>query len=69
LTDWPGLRNSALPRISQPVASLALRSRISGVLPTASARSVYEGAGAELLDHQHPVARRIVGQHGHGIAR
>ena len=35
-TDWPGFRNSALPRISQPVASEARRSRISGVLPIAS---------------------------------
>src|SRR5215470_12737698 len=33
-TDPPGLRNSALPRIVQPVASEAWRSRISGVLPT-----------------------------------
>jgi hypothetical protein len=37
-TEPPGLRYSALPRISQPVSSEALRSRISGVLPTASAK-------------------------------
>src|SRR3990172_1708104 len=36
LTDPPGFRNSALPRMSQPVCSEALRSRISGVLPIAS---------------------------------
>src|SRR6185437_3156582 len=35
-TDCPGLRNSALPRISQPVASLARRRRMSGVLPMVS---------------------------------
>jgi hypothetical protein len=39
LTDWPGLRNSALPRISQPVSSDARRNRISGVLPTEAGRS------------------------------
>ena len=39
LTDWPGFMNSALPRISQPVSSDARRSRISGVLPTATGRS------------------------------
>ena len=39
LTDWPGFMNSALPRISQPVASEARRSRISGVRPTAAGRS------------------------------
>src|SRR5215475_5347544 len=33
-TDPPGLRNSALPRIVQPVASEARRSLIIGVLPT-----------------------------------
>ena len=37
LTDWPGFMNSALPRISQPVASESLRRRIRGVLPIASA--------------------------------
>src|SRR5690606_37943916 len=39
LTDPPGFRNSALPRIVQPVSSDALRSLISGVLPTASTKS------------------------------
>lgn len=34
LTDPPGLRNSALPKISQPVSSLKLLSLIRGVLPT-----------------------------------
>ena len=34
LTEPPGLRNSALPKISQPVASLSMGMRISGVLPT-----------------------------------
>src|SRR5690606_38222471 len=38
-TDPPGFRNSALPRIVQPVSSDALRSLISGVLPTASTKS------------------------------
>src|SRR5262245_34869356 len=33
LTDPPGLRNSALPRISQPVSFDAERRRIRGVLP------------------------------------
>src|SRR5215831_6223863 len=37
-TDPPGLRNSALPRISQPVSRLTLSSRMSGVLPTVSAK-------------------------------
>ncbi|MCY1371115.1 hypothetical protein D9M69_582470 [compost metagenome] len=35
-TDCPGLRNSALPRIVQPVASETVFSRIRGVLPIAS---------------------------------
>ncbi len=39
LTEPPGLRNSALPRIVQPVSSEALRSLISGVLPTVSTKS------------------------------
>src|SRR5438270_10365911 len=34
LTEPPGLRNSALPRIVQPVISEARRNLISGVLPT-----------------------------------
>src|SRR3954467_11522600 len=33
-TEPPGFRNSALPRISQPVASERVFRRISGVLPT-----------------------------------
>src|SRR5690349_18373651 len=33
-TEPPGLRNSALPRISQPVSSESLFSRMRGVLPT-----------------------------------
>ena len=36
LTDPPGFMNSALPRISQPVASEAAFRRISGVWPMAS---------------------------------
>src|SRR6185295_15606950 len=32
-TEPPGLRNSALPRMLQPVSSDAPRSRINGVLP------------------------------------
>ncbi len=36
-TDWPGFMNSALPRMRQPVAALARRRAIRGVLPTASA--------------------------------
>ena len=39
LTDWPGFMNSALPRISQPVASEARSQRISGVLPMAARTS------------------------------
>src|SRR5215471_1864425 len=39
LTEPPGFRNSALPRIVQPVISEALRSLMSGVLPTASTKS------------------------------
>ncbi len=39
-TDWPGLRNSALPRIVQPVSSDARLSLISGVLPMASRTEV-----------------------------
>ena len=35
-----GFMNSALPRISQPVASEARLSRIRGVCPTAAARSL-----------------------------
>jgi hypothetical protein len=34
LTEPPGLRNSALPRIVHPVSSEARRSLISGVFPT-----------------------------------
>src|SRR5881394_2273637 len=37
-TEPPGLRNSALPRISQPVSSESLRNRTSGVLPTVPAK-------------------------------
>jgi len=33
LMDWPGFRNSALPRISQPVASDRRFRRMSGVSP------------------------------------
>ena len=33
LTEPPGFINSALPKISQPVISLAFFKRISGVLP------------------------------------
>jgi len=36
LTEPPGFMNSHFPNTSQPVDSDALRSRISGVLPTAS---------------------------------
>src|SRR5690606_14690449 len=36
LTERPGLRNSALPRMVQPVASEAARRRMSGVLPIVS---------------------------------
>ena len=36
LTELPGLRNSALPSISQPVASYAPRRRIRGVFPMVS---------------------------------
>ena len=39
LTDWPGFMNSALPRISQPVACETALSLISGVFPTACAKS------------------------------
>src|SRR5688500_17216090 len=35
LTQPPGYRNSAVPRITQPVAGEARLSRISGVLPIA----------------------------------
>ena len=52
LTDWPGFRNSALPRISQPVASDGPRRRISGVFPTAAARSLW------MLMGRPPVLRR-----------
>jgi hypothetical protein len=38
-TDWPGLRNSALPQMSQPVASETRLSRMSGVLPMAEMTS------------------------------
>src|SRR5688572_25735316 len=40
LTEPPGFANSALPRIVQPVSSEACRSLISGVLPTASTKSL-----------------------------
>ena len=42
-TEPPGFMNSALPRMVQPVASEARRSRISGVLPIAPARSSATG--------------------------
>ena len=38
-TDPPGFMNSALPKIVHPVRSEALRSLISGVLPTVSTKS------------------------------
>ena len=40
LTEPPGFINSAFPKILQPVSSEALRSFISGVLPTASRKSL-----------------------------
>src|SRR6266853_2163178 len=40
LTEPPGFRNSALPRMVQPVCSDARLSLISGVLPTASTKSL-----------------------------
>ncbi len=43
LTEPPGFMNSALPRMAQPVASEARRSRISGVLPIAAGRSSATG--------------------------
>ena len=39
LTEPPGFKNSALPRIVQPVSSDACSSLMSGVLPTASTKS------------------------------
>ena len=42
-TDPPGFMNSALPRISQPVAAEARRNWISGVLPMLPARSSATG--------------------------
>src|SRR5687768_5115283 len=45
LTEPPGFRNSALPSTVQPVSSDALRSRISGVLPTASVNSSRTSTG------------------------
>ena len=44
-TEPPGLRNSALPRISQPVASLKLLRRMSGVWPMASEKDWRMGMG------------------------
>src|SRR5690348_10935609 len=38
LIEPPGFSHSALPRISQPVASDARRKRINGVRPTAAAK-------------------------------
>jgi hypothetical protein len=32
-TDWPGFKNSAFPRMVQPVSSDAFLSLMSGVLP------------------------------------
>jgi hypothetical protein len=32
-TDWPGFKNSAFPRMVQPVSSDAFFSLMSGVLP------------------------------------
>ena len=40
LTEPPGFKNSALPKILQPVNSDAFRSFISGVLPTDSRKSL-----------------------------
>src|SRR5512147_1866070 len=40
LTEPPGFANSALPRMVQPVSSEARLSLISGVLPTASTKSL-----------------------------
>ena len=62
LTDPPGFMNSALPKISQPVAAERALRRISGVLPMAASKpvatrmatSTYEhsllGNGAGILD-------------------
>ncbi|MNT99084.1 hypothetical protein D3C72_2418410 [compost metagenome] len=46
MTDWPGLRNSALPQISQPVSAETRLRRISGVLPMAEIRSLCLDIGA-----------------------
>ena len=44
-TEPPGLRNSAFPRISQPVCSEALRRRMSGVLPMLSMKPLRMSMG------------------------
>src|SRR6185503_5848607 len=66
LTEPPGFANSAFPRIVQPVSSEACRSLISGVLPTASTKSVRMSIRSceELLDGDRDLLgahRRLVG--------
>ena len=68
-TDCPGFRNSALPRISHPVASDAFRNRTSGVRPTFSEKSlanIHDGlrsrVGSEVLSCFTP--RHQASRHG-----
>ena len=54
--------NSALPHTSQPVASLAARSQISGVLPMASITEGEGAGGAHRRSVAHgPPARKLIG--------
>src|SRR5262245_6329034 len=79
-TEPPGFRNSALPSTVQPVSSDALRSRISGVLPTESGNPSRTSTGRLLrkrgietrcaADHRHVarVERKIERKHLRALA-
>src|SRR6516165_3199156 len=59
-TEPPGLRNSALPRIVQPVSSEARRNLISGVSPTVPTKP----SRGLMLPYQRIAWRRIAGRSG-----
>src|SRR5690606_26466054 len=62
-TEPPGFMNSALPKISQPVISEALRSRISGVLLTVSRKSARMSMCCLACSFERASAQRAEGGH------
>src|SRR5688572_800667 len=76
-TEPPGFRNSALPRMSQPVSSDGPRNRMSGVLPIASTSPLRTLAiavfavelGYPVKAHQRAELLEVVDRHGLRLLR